>query len=1401
MSDDGQVYVGITGDDSGLVQAFEHARQTVESGAEGIKGSVEGIGESFTRLAEIVGVAFSAEAFKEWIGGALEAAEQAEHLSMSLGVTTETVQTLSYAAGLTGSSLETATAAMVRLERSASIASDATTKQAAAFRDLGIDSTQLAQLLQNPDELLKTVTADLAKFTDGANKNAVGIELMGRSFATNAALFKELGLNYEELTQHATALGIVLSDTDEKALAEAQRGFNDLGQQVKGLGNQMAIELLPAINSVREGLASLLSSGELRSGLSDVAAAFNQIIILAGQAKSALHVDTGAMGWTDFIGDIANVGRAFVNLDLFARNFFVQLALDSESTWVDFQNDVKDAVHVAEADLAGMLDALSKSLASISPEASVGLKQLADSLLATSNDFTYATVNVNKYVEAQEANAHAAFENKIAIDQWADGIRNSATALGEVSDKTDAATQKLGPLDDGLKKSQAAAAALAQELTKWDVQMDELAAKSAGPYDAANLQYLATITKLNDEIVTMIGNGLSLADAEEKDAQATDLATAAMWNSIAADLAKHDAIDSWYQKLVDSTNQLGLLTNAQKASAEFDAIATKNLLDNRDAQGLWHASAEEAIAANAAMKQGYVDAGAAVMDYGQQMKQSQAMLHEWAGTLENDAMGAFNAFLTDLEQGKSVMKDVEGAFTNLVNQILAEAFKLEVVGPIVNSIFGLSGTAGALPTGNIAQGALGQLLGGSGQGVGGNLLGGLLGGGGGVGSVETGIFAPGGLLGGGQALAGAPIEGAADAGVTGGLSAGALGAAFGGALAGYQMAGPAGALALGTAAYFIPVVGWIAAAASLINQFTGGGLFGTDAKPYGSEENLSVGASGANISALIDEKGKKGLFQGSYYKTQSTPVDQQTQDGVAAFFTGLQTAANNEAQAFGMSTGEIVAGTFHETFDKAGKMLTEVSTVAGQNFSESIQDFQNRILGDTLLKNMGDASAEAQKIAEQWQSSASALLAGAEFLSQAQLDISQGHGLAVGDTLTQLTAFMQQMAGSGETLIQTYVRLSAETQDVQAILFNLGLDTGKTGEALVKFDDDMTKAAGSLDNLNTLWNDYYKEFYSASEQQAITVKGLQTTVNADFAAIGQDPSESMAQFRANFEAAMPNLTAQQIVSWLEAGDALYKLDNAIGATDNAAATAAQNMFDSAAKVVSSIQQIETEAQSLSTSLFGSNLDQLKAQQAAYGDDTFAIPFKLALQPAIDAAQKQQDAAAHLGDASKLLNDFATISAVSGQSLAQIAAQDHAPLDKLAQFLGTDATGLQAQFAQDVAIATASLNIEANTKAGAEYLQDIRDILAGKSPTFTASDLQNASAGVDPSKAAASTSKGGAGTANPITSPDVVAAITNTSADSTDILSRMLDALHTLVGIRGSSPPPDNRFSRNVVARQ
>lgn len=292
-----------------------------------------------------------------------------------------------------------------------------------------------------------------------------------------------------------------------------------------------------------------------------------------------------------------------------------------------------------------------------------------------------------------------------------------------------------------------------------------------------------------------------------------------------------------------------------------------------------------------------------------------------------------------------------------------------------------------------------------------------------------------------------------------GLSTVSYGAA-GAALAG-TAAGVAGGASIGTAATgafgaaaastsWVPIVGWILAAAAIVDHFTGGKVFGTKFQTNQANLDLSVGPNGSDASATLDQwKYHTGVipnfmgaltggwseaakFGSKNYRQVQEAVTPEMLKAAQQLYDSLEKAMVSGAQRLGVKVPEMIEAsiTAQTKYDKKGKSTGTSYLVEylGQTWKEATADLAAERLGaDALIsvvaKSIGSA---AQSIAEQFQSSADLLLDGANTMIEAQADINKGnHLLALGATATLATviAFTQSMQQDGEKLADTYARL------------------------------------------------------------------------------------------------------------------------------------------------------------------------------------------------------------------------------------------------------------------------------------------------------------------------------------------------------------------------------------------
>jgi phage-related minor tail protein/type II secretory pathway pseudopilin PulG len=860
----------------------------------------------------------------------------------------------------------------------------------------------------------------------------------------------------------------------------------------------------------------------------------------------------------------------------------------------------------------------------------------------------------------------------------------------------------------------------------------------------------------------------------------------------------------------------------------------------------------------------------AAADYGVTLRQVDQQLQEW----ERIATQAFDSVAQgiskDIVEGGSIMGTLKDTAKQTVEAIIAQFARLEFLGPFMRMLFGNSaaGSMGFSAAG-LGEGLIGNLFGGGGGssfGGSGSIIGsiaqafggGSSGSGGGfdffsaaswinAGKTIWSGFSDGfsSFIGTNPALMGPPTAAGQltsfQPGYTSGLGQ-ALGVA-GGLYAGYNefnaagggVAGLAGGAAYGVGTYFagaavssamaggvaagmaaIPVVGWIALAAMAINMISGGKLFGTAASPTGGDLTETIGSSGASLTNVLHEKGQKALFGGAYYKDVNQPVDPQAQAAADAFFAALQKGTTDFASAFGATMTNIVGGSFDQKYDKNGKPTTSSDTVLGVTYAGETQaQFGERIQAENfiaVLDKLGvNATAYSQSFIGNADDLSKAIADLGAAAQAAYADIKAGAGLlgssgSLGDVMSEV----EKLDVSGEALADAYKRLVTENDAWKSSIEASILTTGKSATATLEFADALSKAFGSASAMQQALATFDKTYYTAGQLSAIQIANDQAKLATAGAAIGQSPTETLAQFKAAFQQVESTLTPDQLAQWINFGNLLAQVNGEVqtaassyaqfmaqfGTTTTAFEQAMQKVNDSLAaniaqadslaqangqagasaadigKIISAsvmqgvaaVQQLATEAAGLSQTLFGGDLAGQIANlktEAASGNQVAAAAL-LPLLAQQTQQQKQAAAAQQFMQASQLFGDLAQIGAITGQGLGDFAKMIPGfSTDKLATLLHTDQSGLQGEFKKQEDAAKAAMQTADNTKYSNQIQTDILDVLQGIAPQFSPADIYAALTGNNiAATAAAGPGKGGArgGTGGPIAAGNAAGAV-------------------------------------------
>lgn len=215
--------------------------------------AIEGAGNKMRGLSRAAGVAAGA------IGGLAVAsgkwADNLNTLSNRYSIGTDELQKYGAASKLVDVDVETITKSHVKLEKTMYSASKGTGASAEAFEKLGVSVTDADGNLRDGDQVWNETIAALGQMENETERDALAMQLMGKSAADLNPLIEDGGETYKNFAE--TIEKYNLDFIDQETLDNAQ-AFNDQLDTIKAigllafqeLGTQLAAYLAPALERV-----------------------------------------------------------------------------------------------------------------------------------------------------------------------------------------------------------------------------------------------------------------------------------------------------------------------------------------------------------------------------------------------------------------------------------------------------------------------------------------------------------------------------------------------------------------------------------------------------------------------------------------------------------------------------------------------------------------------------------------------------------------------------------------------------------------------------------------------------------------------------------------------------------------------------------------------------------------------------------------------------------------------------------------------------------------------------------------------------------------------------------------------------------------------------------------------
>ena len=277
------------------------------------------IGNKFTAAGQAMqGLSMAAAAVAASIGAvtvkSAKWADDMNTMSKVYHIGTSELQKYSAAADLVDVSVETIAKSHTKLEKSMASAAKGTGANADAFAKLGIDVTNSDGSLREGDAVWQETIAALGQMTNETERDALAMQLMGKSAAELNPLIEDGGETYANLAN--TLAKYDLDFIDQDTINKANQ-FNDSLDTIKAvgmvafqqLGTTLAAYLAPAMEKVVDLVGRLASwFGNLSPQTQALIAAITGVVAVL--APLLLGLGKVAFAISSIISLVATVGPA-----------------------------------------------------------------------------------------------------------------------------------------------------------------------------------------------------------------------------------------------------------------------------------------------------------------------------------------------------------------------------------------------------------------------------------------------------------------------------------------------------------------------------------------------------------------------------------------------------------------------------------------------------------------------------------------------------------------------------------------------------------------------------------------------------------------------------------------------------------------------------------------------------------------------------------------------------------------------------------------------------------------------------------------------------------------------------------------------------------------------------------
>lgn len=194
-------------------------------------------------------------------------ADEINTLAKTTGMSTDAIQEWRYAADLIDVSFETIEGSLSKLTKNMDSARDGSSKQAQAFKDLGVEVTDANGNLRDSSEVFMDVLDALRKIENPTERDAAAMDVLGKSAKDLNPLIETSASDLADLRKEAHKVGAVMDKDTLDSMNEVQDAIDRISGTWEGLkrtlGATVGIKILPELEKFVGLFQNLAKTGNV----------------------------------------------------------------------------------------------------------------------------------------------------------------------------------------------------------------------------------------------------------------------------------------------------------------------------------------------------------------------------------------------------------------------------------------------------------------------------------------------------------------------------------------------------------------------------------------------------------------------------------------------------------------------------------------------------------------------------------------------------------------------------------------------------------------------------------------------------------------------------------------------------------------------------------------------------------------------------------------------------------------------------------------------------------------------------------------------------------------------------------------------------------------------------------